>query len=57
MGARENKVQISQELLKKNGKIVLHKISFCEIWSFQSLFSWALTGTFCLELFFITYYI
>ena len=31
MGARENKVQISQELLKKNGKIVLHKISFCEI--------------------------
>ena len=30
MGARENKFQISQELLKK-GKIVMHKISFCEI--------------------------
>ena len=56
MGARENKVQISQELLKK-GKIVLHKISFCQILSFQSLFSWAPIGTFCLELFFITYYI
>ena len=38
MGARENKFQVSQELLKKKGKIVKHKISFCEIWSFRIFF-------------------
>ena len=30
MGARENKFQISQELIK-DGKIIIRKISFCEI--------------------------
>ena len=31
MEARENTFQISQEL-KNTGKIVMHKISFCEVW-------------------------
>ena len=35
----------------------MRKISFCEIWSFQSLFSQAPIRTFSLELFHTTYYI
>ena len=34
----------------------MRKISFCEIWSFWSLFSRAPTKTFSLELFHVTYY-
>ena len=55
MGAQENKFQISQEL-RKQGKIVRHKISFCEIWSFWRLFSQAPIEIFSLELFHITKY-
>ena len=38
-------------------KFVMPKISFCEIWSFWSLFSRAPTRSFSLKLFHITYYI
>ena len=42
---------------ENTGKIVICKISFCEIWSIWSLFSPAPIRTFPLEWFHITYYI
>ena len=41
---------------ENTGKMVMCKISFCEIWSFRSLFSQAPIRTFSLELFHTTYY-
>ena len=42
---------------ENTGKIFMHKIWFCEIWSIWSLFSWPPIRTFSLELFHKTYHI
>ena len=40
---------------ENTGKIIKHKTSFCEIWSFWSFFSRAPIRTLSLELFHVTY--
>ena len=52
----EKKISNFTWIEKTQVKIFMCKISFCEIWSFGSLFSRAPTKTFSLELFHVTYY-